>query len=118
MAGTYKEFRVRMRLRNNLLIERREELGLTAKAAAEQMGLTYSAYLYYEGMRASPVSAKTGKWKETALRVSRFYGVEPEALWPHAVLSVRTVKAEREVGGPELQRLTGGRRRLEEKVEG
>lgn len=112
----YKEFRVRMRLRNNLLVERRERLGLNATEMAKQIGLPYSTYLSYEGMKVHPVSAKTGFWRDTAMRIARFHNVEPETLWPDAVLAVKTVKAEREVGGAELQKLTGGKRKLEEKV--
>lgn len=113
----YKEFRVKMELRNNLLIERRERLGMSPREAGEKSGVGYSAYLNYESLKTSPISKRAeGGWKPSALKLARFYGVAPEVLWPASILLVEVRKAEREVGVEELVAITGGKFKLEEKV--
>ncbi|HLD07349.1 MAG TPA: sigma factor-like helix-turn-helix DNA-binding protein [Candidatus Nanoarchaeia archaeon] len=46
--------RLEARLKNAALVHAREQLGLSARKVAEQIGISYVQYLAYEGMRAFP----------------------------------------------------------------
>jgi DNA-directed RNA polymerase sigma subunit (sigma70/sigma32) len=77
-----KTFEVEVRIRNNRLRQRRRELGnVTQGKLAEMADVPISAYGQLENMRRSPLTVK-GDWTEAALRVSRFFCVEPEELFP------------------------------------
>jgi hypothetical protein len=92
-AALGKPFRVEMRLRNNRLIRAREALGyMTAKAAADALGLPYSDLVSYETLYVSPWSKRHGDWKKTAMRVAVAYRRAPEDLWPDVVRSVRRTR--------------------------
>jgi transcriptional regulator with XRE-family HTH domain len=85
-----KEFELTMRLRNNLIKSKRLALGLKASECARRIGITYGKYLDYEGLRESPLSHRpAGQFKPSARAVARFFGCQPEELWPDAVLAVR-----------------------------
>lgn len=84
-----KEFEVQIRLRNNLIKRRRLELGLTAQVAAKACGLSYSTFIKYEGLGASPICRRTTEWRPSARRLAEFFGLTPEQLFPDAVLAVK-----------------------------
>ena len=48
------DIRLEARLKNAALVKAREQLGLSARNVAEQIGISYVQYLAYEGMRAFP----------------------------------------------------------------
>jgi len=83
-----KEFRVKITLRNNRLVQRREELGMSQVEFSRALGATQGAVCALETMRSAPMSG-AGVWGPLALRIAAFHGVPPEELWPEAVLSVR-----------------------------
>lgn len=82
-----KELRVTLRIRNNLLVQRREELGLNQIEFAEKAGLSLGLYGDMERLRYRPVDDK-GEWKPTALTVAEFHGLSPDELWPDAVQTI------------------------------
>ena len=82
-----KEFHLTMRLRNNLIRRRREELGLSIPKLAEACGLPYPAVLDLEGLKASPLT-KSGEWRKAAVSVAEFFGCTPGELFPDSVLKV------------------------------
>lgn len=99
-----KEFEVTVRVRNNRLKERREALGMTQPqfAAAAQVSLT--AYRELEALRRSPLlqGDRCWRWRDIALQLARFHCVEPEELFPRAVLAVQVPVASRRVNGDDL----------------
>jgi RNA polymerase sigma factor (sigma-70 family) len=77
-----KTFEVEVRIRNNQLRQRRREFdNVTQKQLADLAGVGLSAYGQLETMRGSPLTPK-GDWTEAALRISNFFCVEPEELFP------------------------------------
>jgi transcriptional regulator with XRE-family HTH domain len=89
---TIHDFHVTVRIRNNQLIERREQLGLNAKQFAEKAGVGYARYLLLETMRLSPVSTKGG-WLPMVQTIAAFWGESPEILWPGSIRKMREVVA-------------------------
>lgn len=103
-----KEFEVSIRLRNNLLKQRRLELGFgTARAAAAAIGVSYNVYSAFETMRFSPLG-KDGDWRPLALKIAAYHGVPPEELWPSAILGVEKNLVERQIGADEIGQLLSG----------
>lgn len=92
-----KEFEVTVKLRNNLLKQRRLELGLTPKEIAAEIGMTYGQYLTMEALTYTPTRSKVGRasgavWKLSALKVATFFGASPEELWPPTVRMVKSTQ--------------------------
>lgn len=60
---TTKGFRIRLesRLKNAELVRAREKLGLSAKAVAEALGISYSLYCFYERMQRYPSEERQKK---------------------------------------------------------
>jgi RNA polymerase sigma factor (sigma-70 family) len=105
-----KTFRVLVKMRNNLLIERREELGLSPRQFAEKVGLNYGLYLKLESMRDSPLGAN-GDWRPAALWIAEYHAVSLDELWPEAVRQVEQASAMRLMDRHELAALGGGQAR-------
>ena len=99
-----KEIELTVRVRNNRLKERREALGMTQGefAAAAQVSLT--AYRELEALRRSPLlqGDHCWRWRDIALRLARFHCVEPEELFPPAVLGIKTPVASRRINGDDI----------------
>lgn len=102
----YKEgefdIRLEARLKNGALVRAREELGLTAKAAAEGIGVSYQTYINCEGMKYFPSS-------QMAERICGFYRDQgvfmlEEDIFPEELRGVKKGKliAERTVSRLEL----------------
>ena len=102
-----KEFRVKLTVRNNLLVSRREALGLSLPALAEKAGVHYPALLRLESLKAPP-KACSGAWTKTARRLAEFYRVLPEDLFPDAILEAEHTAIEREMGAEEAFALASG----------
>jgi len=100
-----KEFRVEVRLRNNRLITYREQLGLKPREMANQIGVSYGMLLAYESMRQSPLTKTSDDWRESALRIASFHGVEPAFFWPDSVIAIEKYKASIELSSDEAARL-------------
>ncbi len=82
-----KAFEVELRLRNNLLKQRREELGMSQRALSKAAGVSASQYCGLETMSRNPLRVD-GTWKEIVEKVAAFHGLAPEELFPPAVLAV------------------------------
>lgn len=103
-----KEFEVRVRIRNNLLVQRRESLGLSVQEMADEIGITYSAYLEYENLKRSPISKHVyEKWKSTAERIATYFRVMPEDLWPEVIQAVQKNESRLRVSAEEAYALMG-----------
>ena len=109
-----KEFELTLKIRNNRLLQRREEMGLSAPEVAAKAGVSYGIYNSYESFRVSPIGAIPkcqvvvgwrifkvfdinnqkfkGFWKNSAKKIAKFYGVNPSELWPDAALQIKKSK--------------------------
>ena len=99
-----KELELTLRVRNNRLKERREALGMAQSELAIAAGVSLTAYRELEALRRSPRIQGNGcwRWREIALQLARFHCVEPDELFPPAVLAVETPVASRRVNGDDL----------------
>lgn len=98
------DFELTIRVRNNQLVARRRELGMSSGRFAEVVNVYRSEYSGFETMRISPVT-KHGDWKASAKRIAAFHCVEPGELWPESVLRVQSPVAVRTFAADELARL-------------
>lgn len=89
-----KEVRVEIRLKNNRLIAMRERLGLCQRDAARAIGIvkldsTGSGVLgELEGLRTAPLKPN-GKWTASAIKIAKFYDVDPSWLFSQVITSVK-----------------------------
>ena len=90
-----REFEITITARNNLLKARRIAAGLKPRELAEKIGISYAYYLDYECMRIDPLrrGKHDGEWRESILRIAKYWRVPPEILFPNAILKVTTPKA-------------------------
>ena len=104
-----KPIRVTVKLQNNLLRARREELQLGCQKLAKKAKISYGLYLNLENMRTSPLrkKVKDGKdaWKVSALKLAKFHRMLPEQLFPSVILAVERSVAEREFDEAEIEAL-------------
>jgi len=85
-----KPFRIEARIKNNRLIRAREELGLTQKKASVMMGDKHQSMLMnYENFKLNPWCDSQNKWKDSAVKIAKFYGYSPEELWPEAIQAIK-----------------------------
>lgn len=84
-----KDLEVKLRLYNNRLKQRREELGLTQVQMSKAAGISYGTYNKLEGLRISPINEKTKKWRSPALKLADFFGESVEEIFP---ISARVVQ--------------------------
>lgn len=96
-----KEFEVTIKVRNNLLKQRRLELGLSAPQFAAKIGVCYPNYCALEAMRTSPLT-KDEQWKTIVLKVAAYHGVPPRDLFPPSVLAVKQTTAVRQLSGAQV----------------
>lgn len=99
-----KELEVTLRVRNNRLKERRLALGMGQRLFAAAVGMSFSAYHGLETLRCSPRTT-AGEWKPVAILLATFHCVEPEELFPGAVLAVDTPVAVRRLDAADLKPL-------------
>lgn len=103
-----KEFEVEIRLRNNLLKQKRIEAGYpTAKALAQAAGVSYTAYIDLENLHDRPTRI-SGAWREVVIKVCTHLGLDPAEIFPPAVRRVAesgTAKVVKAIGAEDLARL-------------
>jgi len=99
-----KELELTLRVRNNRLKERREALGMSQPELANAASVSLTAYRELEALRRSPRRQGDGcwRWRDIALQLARFHCVEPEELFPPAVLAVERPVASRRLNGDDI----------------
>ena len=102
-----KPIRAILTIRNNRLMKMREERGFLSQSDfCKASGVRPSIYGQLEGMKKSPFrnnpNGSFGGWRKAVLKISEFYGVLPEYLFPEEVRNLDRVRAEMEVGMEEL----------------
>lgn len=101
-----KDFHVTIRVRNNQLVERREELGFSQEMFAAACGISIGMYGRYECLRENPLDYYE-RWKAVALSIANFLEEDPETLWPEVVLLVKNPVALKRVAPEDLGLLIG-----------
>jgi transcriptional regulator with XRE-family HTH domain len=96
-----KDFLVKIRAKNNQLVERRQRHGLNLKEMARRIGINYHLYMGYENMKVKPF-AVCGGLKESAQKIVTFWGVDASVLWPRLVLAVEKNLVTRRVDASKL----------------
>lgn len=79
-----KELSVEVRVRNNLIRQRREELGLSQVQLAEKAGVSIFSYGALERMTRLPRTA-SGEWTRSARLLASFFNVRPGDLFPSTI---------------------------------
>jgi RNA polymerase sigma factor (sigma-70 family) len=97
-AGAQGEYLVKVTVRNNLILRRMKELGITRQEDLAQLsGISQPAVSALIGMRIRAVNIATGDWSDHALRLSAALRVEPEELWTAKQRDMRLDRSSREV---------------------
>lgn len=102
-----KEFRLQIRIKNNLLVKRREDLGLSVTAASKAIGVDLGALVSYENMKRDPLLKSGNGYKKTAMKIADFYRCTPEDLWPDTVRRVEKNRIEMEMSAEQIGHLSG-----------
>lgn len=113
MSATIKDLRISVRLHNNQLRQRREQLGLSGPKFCELHGIPYQTYVRLESMSLSPLTSGVGAfgrptpitWTSTALRIAKAHNIEPDVLWPESVRAIENREAEIRVNAEEVAAL-------------
>lgn len=83
-----KQLRVTIVVRNNLLHQRREDLGMSQTDLCRAAGIQQNTYSGLERMTESPFT-KGGMWRDPVLKIAAFHGLSPEELFPPEILDMR-----------------------------
>jgi len=86
-----KQLAVEVRVRNNLLLERRKKTGLNQRDFSYAADVHVEKYTQLETMKISPLQESGGVvlvWSETATKLAEFYEVAPEELFPEAIRNI------------------------------
>ncbi len=99
-----KELELTCTLRNNRLRERRQETGWTVDRICREIGICTMTYYGLESMRVSP-KRTDGRWTGSAQKLSVFFRVCEEELFPSIVLRVQKRKVVRKIDAEESELL-------------
>jgi DNA-binding CsgD family transcriptional regulator len=103
---------VDVRLKNNLLRQRRVEMGHATNASlCAQLGICQSTYGRLENMLANPRN-KRGGWTKTVRRLADYYRCLPEDLFPGDMPVLPTNRADSAIEWADVARLVSGSKRL------
>lgn len=104
-----KALELTLRVRNNQLKGRRIALGMTQRKLAAAAGVVHGRYCGLESMHDYPQIRvnERWQWRNIVIKLAHFHRVEPEELFPPAVLAVETPVAVRQVDPQELALLFG-----------
>lgn len=101
-----KTFHIQIRIRNNRLRSHRLALGLTLAQLARSSGVSDSLICALENLKKPP-KTKSGDWRDSVTRLSEFFGVLPEDLFPEELNQVKVSSAEGEFGLEDLPQFCG-----------
>ncbi len=101
-----KDLEVKISVRNNRLKQRREELGLTQADLCRILDLHPVLYSELERLKRSPRRKRPPHlWTIAALKLSEFYSVLPEDLFPEHLNLIAKDTIARKIDVPDLARL-------------
>ena len=105
--GKIKDFDLAIKIRNNQLVQRREELGMSAPQVAKLMGMSYPTYLWFENMKSKPYRKETNTLREPARKILKFWNASAEEIWPEAVRAIVNNKITKKIEGETALALAG-----------
>jgi hypothetical protein len=91
-----KPIRVNIKLKNNILMTLREAAGLSTVQVAEKAQMPYYAYIALESLSKSPLR-KDGGWTVPALKLSAYWKMLPEDLFPEVLFRIQKTKGSFEI---------------------
>ncbi|KKN98539.1 hypothetical protein LCGC14_0146500 [marine sediment metagenome] len=100
-----EEFRLKISLRNNRLIELREDLGLNQVEMAEMIGINGATLNGYECLRDKPSYSAKGIINPVAKKIADFHGVSADWIWPNVVMQIQKNLVEKAIRGDQLQQI-------------
>jgi len=83
-----KDFRIKIAIRNNHMVERRQERGLSQPKMAEAIGVPLGVYRDFECLRRKAFNGCTGSIDPHAKAIADFFGVPLYEMFSDAVESV------------------------------
>jgi RNA polymerase sigma factor (sigma-70 family) len=101
-----KDFHVTITLRNNQLLSRRKDLGVSQKVMAETIGISVERYRHLELCR-SPLG-RDGDWSKHALACAEYWDVPVEELFPEALCALTRNEVAREIDASTFRALALG----------
>lgn len=107
-----KPLEVTVHVHNNRIKERRIDLGLSTHEVAEQAGVTYRNYIELENLKKPPLRKANMhsiqyEWRDSAIKLSLFFKVPLEELFPNVVLAIKKPIAVWKVSEEECSALLG-----------
>jgi len=86
---------LKIAIKNNRLIEAREQLRLLPKEAAKAIGIGYQTLLSYESLSTSPLAGKNGTeiLKPTSRAICDYYALSPDWLWEGDIKRIESASA-------------------------
>lgn len=83
-----KDFRAKVKIYNNRLVQRRLDLGMTQQQLADAAMVPLGSYQALETMRLVPVDGRNGGPSHNAKRLMSFYDCGFEDLFPESIFKV------------------------------
>lgn len=99
-----KELEVTLKVRNNLLKERRLKLGFSQAEMALAIGIPLYVYSGFENMSRSPVKT-SGEWTQYALVTSEYFDCQAEEIFPPNLLKIEKPKSVKKIDFTDLRLL-------------
>ena len=84
-----KDLRLVIRVKNNVLVTLREKRNLCQSQMAREIGIHASGYGELENLKIFPLNKKNGKWTKQAIKVSKYFKILPEDLFPKSLLAIK-----------------------------
>jgi hypothetical protein len=99
-----KDLRITVRVRNNILVSKRELLGVPQMQMAAIIGIPFNTYAGFELLKQEPFEMHESKlvWSAHAKTVAEYYDCQPEDIFTKDVLAVKNPVTHREVSARDL----------------
>lgn len=97
-----KDFHVTIRLKNNQLKRRRDELEYSLKEMAKAIGVHWRTYLDLENLHQTGYNMRLRQWTKSALKVAKYFGEDCETLFPDSIREIKKTFVCLEANGDEL----------------
>jgi len=96
-----KEIRLIVKVKNNILLSKREELGLSQQKLADMVKINMQLLCHYETLFLNPLGVRG--YSKTAIKLSKFFKMLPEDLFPKDLYKIKRVKVEKQISLKEVE---------------